>query len=204
MPKMICVCGPNGAGKSTLSRTIAARENLLAIDPDALGDQGLSPIAAGKAVARMTRALIKEGVSFVRESTLTSNFDFTIVREAKKQGYVVELIYIMLESPALAIERVESRKARGGHAVPIQDIIRRYTRSLSNLPRALPLMDRIIILDNSTTNYRAMPTCWLDRTDIKAIRKKLACLGITEKDIEEAVNWSRKRDNENEHVPEND
>lgn len=195
MPKMICVCGPNGAGKSTLSRAVAARENLLVIDPDALGKQGLSPVAAGKAAAGMARSFINEGISFVRESTLTSNFDFKIIEKAKKSGYRLELIYIMLESSALAMERVEARKARGGHAVPVQDIIRRYTRSLVNLPRALPLMDKIVILDNSTTNYKTMQICSLDRASPDMIRKKLVAYGITETDIQKAIDRNTKNNN---------
>ena len=106
MPKLLCICGPNGAGKSTFSRAIAMRENVLVIDPDKLAAEGLSPIAAGKAAARMARLFLQEGVSFARESTLTSQFDFTLMEEAKRRGYEVELVYIRLASVALAVPRV--------------------------------------------------------------------------------------------------
>lgn len=56
-PRLICICGPNGAGKSTYTRTIATMENLLVIDPDKLAADGLSPIAAGKAAAKMAYLL---------------------------------------------------------------------------------------------------------------------------------------------------
>lgn len=75
---MLLICGPNGAGKSTLSRTIAMRENLLVIDPDQLAISELSPIAAGKAAIHITRTLLEERVSFAKESTLTSKFDFDL------------------------------------------------------------------------------------------------------------------------------
>ena len=39
------------------------RENLLVIDPDKLAAEGLSPIGAGKAAARMARLFLQEGVS---------------------------------------------------------------------------------------------------------------------------------------------
>lgn len=109
MPRLLCICGPNGAGKSTFSRAIAMRENLLVIDPDKLAAEGLSPIAAGKAAARMSRLFLQEGVSFARESTLTSHFDFVLMGEAKRLGYEVEPVYIRLASPALALERVAAR-----------------------------------------------------------------------------------------------
>nr|WP_302737724.1 zeta toxin family protein [uncultured Desulfovibrio sp.] len=129
------------------------RENVLVIDPDKLAAEGLSPIAAGKAAARMARLFLQEGVSFARESTLTSQFDFTLMEEAKRRGYEVELVYIRLASVALALERVAARVARGGHNVPPQDVVRRFSRSLENLPKAVSLADKVTILDNSSGNY---------------------------------------------------
>lgn len=154
MPRLLCICGPNGAGKSTFSRTIAMQENLLVIDPDKLIAEGLSQIAAGKTAARMARVFLEEGVSFARESTLTAKFDFTLMAEAKQRGYEVELVYIRLASEALALERVAARASRGGHNVPSQDIIRRFKRSLANLPKAMALADHVTILDNSFCNYK--------------------------------------------------
>ncbi len=153
MPKLLCICGPNGAGKSTFSRAISMQGNVLVIDPDKLAAEGLSPIAAGKAAARMVRLFLQEGVSFARESTLTSQFDFTLMEEAKRRGYEVELVYIRLASVALALERVAARVARGGHDVPPQDVVRRFSRSLKNLPKAVSLADKVTILDNSSGNY---------------------------------------------------
>lgn len=49
-----------------------------------------------------------------------------------------------------SIKRVAQRVAEGGHNVPEEDIRRRYTRSLINLPVALQQADRALIFDNST------------------------------------------------------
>lgn len=101
----------------------------------------------------MARVFLQEGVSFARESTLTAHFDFTLMAEARQRGYQIELVYIRLSSPELALQRVAARVARGGHDVPAQDVIRRYARSLENLPRAMQLADKVTILDNSFGNY---------------------------------------------------
>lgn len=154
MPRLLCICGPNGAGKSTLSRALAMRENLLVIDPDRLAAEGLSPIAAGKAAARMARMFLQNGISFARESTLTSQFDFRLMAEAKQRGYTVELVYLKLSSPELALERIAARKARGGHDVPREDVVRRFQRSLANLPKAQELADSFTVLDNSAITYQ--------------------------------------------------
>ena len=63
------------------------------------------------------------------------------------------LFYIRLASVALALERVAARVARGGHDVPPQDVVRRFSRSLKNLPKAVSLADKVTILDNSSGNY---------------------------------------------------
>ncbi len=156
MPTLLCICGPNGAGKSTFSRAIAMRENLLVIDPDKLAAEGLSPIAAGKAAARMAHFFLEEGVSFARESTLTARFDFTLMAKAKQRGYKIELVYICLASEMLALKRVAARASRGGHRVPPRDVIRRFSRSLENLPKAIALADKVTILDNSFCNYKRL------------------------------------------------
>lgn len=157
MPKIIFICGPNGAGKSTLARILSLEHNIISIDPDALASQGLSPIAAGKAAIKMARHFIELGVSFLRESTLAAKFDFSLMEEAKKAGYTIELIYICLDSPHLAQERVLARKARGGHNVPAADIIRRYHKSLSNLAKAIKIADKVVILNNSQRAYKMEP-----------------------------------------------
>ena len=153
MPELIMVCGPNGAGQSTFTRTLAARLNIICIDTDAFAANGLSPLAAGKASARMARELLRQGISFARESTLTAHFDFQIMEEAKSAGYVIRLVYIRLASYEDALRRVKNRVQKGGHDVPVDDIIRRFSRSLANLPRAIALADSHIILDNTGKTY---------------------------------------------------
>ena len=42
------------------------------------------------------------------------------------------MLYIFLENVELAIDRVRIRVEEGGHNIPTQDIIRRYSRSINN------------------------------------------------------------------------
>lgn len=153
MPELVMVCGPNGAGKSTFTRTLAMEQNVICIDPDAIAASGLSPIAAGKAAASMAKLFLTQGVSFIRESTLTSHFDFWLMEEAKNKGYFVRLVYISLNSVELALSRVGSRVSKGGHSVPAEDIMRRYYRSKKNLEKAAAIADATVFLDNSSRQY---------------------------------------------------
>ena len=91
-----------------------------------------------------------EGLDFAFETTLAARTFARFLRNCKDKGYRVNLIYVWLDSPDLAVLRVAKRVASGGHNIP-QDIIRRrYQRSLYNLTELyLPLADRFQIYDNS-------------------------------------------------------
>lgn len=69
-------------------------------------------------------------------------------------GSKVNLVYIGLQQVGYSIGRVRERVARGGHDVPLADLLRRFDRSVANLPRAIALADRVILLDNSDRRPR--------------------------------------------------
>jgi len=158
-PKLVMICGPNGAGKSTLTERVRQKylDILILIDPDKIAkDQNVSSIEAG----RITSTLIKDSIakkhSFFRESTLSSNSDFLMLRDAKANGFEVHLTYVGIFDVETTIKRVKRRHQKGGHDVPEDDIRRRYTRSLENLPKAIKLADRAEIIDNSFKNYQTI------------------------------------------------
>lgn len=105
-------------------------------------------------MSRRVREYIAQGTPFIKESTLTSKFDFSIAAQAKKAAFTLTLIYIGLQSAALALARVRSRVRNGGHNVPAEDICRRYERSLASLAQASRVFDSVLVLDNSGPSYR--------------------------------------------------
>ena len=155
-PELIFVCGCNGAGKSTLTRAAHCMEKGYALlDPDRISlEEHLTAVTAGREVSRRVREYIAQGTPFIKESTLTSKFDFSIAARAKDAGFTLTLIYIGLQSAALALARVRSRVRNGGHNVPAEDICRRYERSLANLVQATKVFDSVLVLDNSGPSYR--------------------------------------------------
>lgn len=160
-PEMTMVCGSNGAGKSTL--TYRMRETngnkIPFIDPDRIAKEGnCSPIAAGRIVGEILKKCLLEKRSFVRESTLSSNFDLALIQKAKDNGYKINLVYVGINNVLNAIDRVSQRYKNGGHFVHEEDIKRRYARSLENLPKAIKQVDYAVILDNSTREYKDIAT----------------------------------------------
>jgi len=49
------------------------------------------------------------------------------------EGWRVELVYLALQGVEMSKLRVAERVAHGGHNIPLRDIERRFSRSLSNL-----------------------------------------------------------------------
>ena len=79
------------------------------------------------------------------------------IKKAKESGYEIELFYVGLASPELAIERVEKRVRDGGHGIPEKDVRRRFDESLKNLQEVIPLCNLVRVYDN-TVQFRKIAT----------------------------------------------
>lgn len=150
---IIHVCGPNGSGKSTFTKMALVRLNLPVIDPDRFSSQGLSDISAGRLAIRLTNEYMQAGLSFIRESTLTSKYDNRLMRSAKEKGYRNILIYLSLPTAEMSLQRVMRRASDGGHTIPEDIVRRRFPRSRANLAVAANIADRVFIFDNSRLKY---------------------------------------------------
>jgi len=144
----VVVAGPNGAGKSTYARGIMA-DRVPVIDPDRPLRGQSSPVAIGRGALEEVRAQFDRGKSFAVETTLSGKLPRKWVAVARSLGYRVTLYYIALSSAEIAMDRVRRRVAHGGHGVPERDVRRRFTRSLVELQVVAPLVDRLVVLDNS-------------------------------------------------------
>lgn len=99
-------------------------------------------------------ALLSARQSFAIETTLTGRRELNLMSAAMRTGYKVNLIYICLRDVQHSMARVRERVARGGHDVPLVDLLRRFNRSVGNVPEAMALSDRIILVDNSGKHPR--------------------------------------------------
>jgi integrase len=69
----------------------------------------------------------------------------------------IEIVYIRLASPQLALSRIASRVRQGGHDLPRADVIRRFKRGWTNfLDVYQPLADHWAIYENSESKPRLM------------------------------------------------
>jgi len=63
--------------------------------------------------------------------------------------WVENSLYI---NPEINVRRITQRYLNGGHEVPISKIISRYYKSLLNIGKAISLVDRVYVYDNSIEN----------------------------------------------------
>jgi predicted ABC-type ATPase len=155
---LFVIAGPNGSGKSTLTRTLLAPLGIPILDPDAVAKQinPTSPdqvaLEAGRQVIALRAQMISRHNSFAQETTLAGGAIIHMFEQARASGFVVDLIFVSTASVEINLGRIADRVASGGHNVPEEDVRRRYTRSLENLPRAVALADRVRLYDNSSTD----------------------------------------------------
>ena len=83
------------------------------------------------------------------ETVLSTDKYRRLVLAAKERDFGFRLIFVMLRTPELNVERVRMRVRKGGHAVPEDKIKARWAKSLAQLPWFLQQADQAAIFDNS-------------------------------------------------------
>ena len=77
----------------------------------------------------------------------------------RKAGYRIEIVFLRLLSPQLALRRIAARVRQGGHHVPRADVLRRFVRGWQNFQNAYaPLADKWAVYDNSGARPRLLET----------------------------------------------
>jgi predicted ABC-type ATPase len=155
-PLCLIIAGPNGAGKTTFAREFLPREGGIIhfVNADLIA-AGLSPLKPAIANVKAGRVFLSEidrlagqGVDFSFESTLSGLSHAKRIRAWKARGYRIEIVYLQLVSPEIALKRIAARVKEGGHDVPGTDVRRRFVRSWRNFGNVYrPLCDAWWIFD---------------------------------------------------------
>ena len=166
-PVIIMIGGPNGAGKTSLTQDLllhkwVVEEGCEYINPDEIardvfGDWN-SPEAIRKAALEASRRrerCLEQGKSLVFESVMSAPDKIDFLRRTKAAGYFIRLFFVGTESPAICAARVAQRVMQGGHTVPIEKIVSRWTKSITNCAIAARFVDRAYLYDNSVDQQKA-------------------------------------------------
>lgn len=157
-PQVVLIGGPNGAGKSTAAggvlRDLLGLGEFVNADTIAAGLAGFAPasasFSAGRIMLQRLRELAELRADFAFETTMASKTFAPWLERLRASGYEVNLVFMWLSSPSIAMRRVRARARRGGHDVPLDVIRRRYHRGVYNFARIYqPIADRWRVYDNS-------------------------------------------------------
>src|SRR5688500_10324050 len=141
-PKLWIVAGPNGSGKSTLYDSTLIEDfgrSVWIINPDLLtqriiDQEGLERNAANLQSVERIMSWLQSSLQTHQtvgvETVLSTSKYRALVERAKALGFEVRLIFVMLRSPDLNVDRVRLRVRRGGHDVPDEKVRSRYANSL--------------------------------------------------------------------------
>ncbi|MCW2543557.1 MAG: hypothetical protein JWM40_1109 [Frankiales bacterium] len=154
-PVLHLIVGPNGAGKTTFfERVLQTVTHLPFVNADVIAaarwptEQAARSYEAAQLAATERAQLIGQRRSFAAETVFSHSSKLDLLGDAKEAGYLVTL-HVVLIPVELAVARVPSRVAHGGHAVPEDKIRSRYERLWANVVAAIALVDEANVYDNS-------------------------------------------------------
>lgn len=156
MAKLKIVIGANGAGKSTWCSEHRSELPRHFYDADSiargLGDWN-DPARQRDARELVDKAIEKHlnnNEDFGFESTYSGQSRPDIIKRAARKGYAIDAVFVGTTNPNINVRRVAKRvAARTGHAVPTDEITRRWTAAQENLAATATCFNTIELLDNS-------------------------------------------------------
>jgi predicted ABC-type ATPase len=157
-PQVVVIGGPNGAGKTTCAAALLPEDlriqQFVNADTIAAGLSAFAPdtvaVQAGRIMLMRIAELAQQRQNFAFETTLASRSFAPFLRRIRREGYLVRIVYVWVQSPELAVDRVAARVRQGGHQVPEDVVRRRYGRGLLNFLHIYrPLANTWAVCDNS-------------------------------------------------------
>lgn len=159
-PHAFFICGCDGVGKTTLLERICScsqLHGLPVVDVNrVVACQNTNYLSSGRKAVTQTNHFLASKMSFVRVSTLTSHYDFSVIRRAKRMEYVTELVFVGVCNAEIARKRVQ---------IPPEIVQRHFERGLANLPMAIDLFDSVCLVDNTSPDFKIFAR--FERGDLK-------------------------------------
>jgi predicted ABC-type ATPase len=181
-PNVVVIGGPNRAGKTTaapillhdsLDVTTFVNADLIARDLSASNPEEVA-FKAGRLMLQRLNTLAADRANFAFETTLASRSFAPWLRDLRRDGYDVDVVFLWLPTADLAVARVRDRALRGGHDVPEETIRRRYRSGLRNFlslyrrvatswrfyENTEPTGPRLVATGEGTAEVIALPELW--------------------------------------------
>ncbi len=131
------------AGGDAFTHTIESNEDKLIFQSD-VNDYFVSFLAA-----YIRDNLLNNCTKFSFETVMSHPSKLDFLLKAKDHGYKIYLYFVALENPILNCNRVKARVSQGGHDVPDDKVIERYSRTMNLIVDAIRIADTTYFFDNS-------------------------------------------------------
>ena len=148
-PAVLVFAGPNGSGKSTVTRGFNIVGEYINAD-EIKKKEKCTDLEAAIIATSLRETAIRNKMDFTFETVLSTSRNVELLRNAKKAGYWIEVVFVLTVDAEINVSRVEDRVRNGGHDVPVEKIRSRYKKSLANLSELLKFCDVVNVVDNST------------------------------------------------------
>jgi predicted ABC-type ATPase len=161
-PILWMIAGPNGSGKSTLYNRTDIEEwggSVWIINPDLLTArlqtaENLKPDIANATALDRIQAWLQASIDVHQtigvETVLSTPKYRPLIEQARDKGFEIRMLYVVLDSADLQLERITLRVSEGGHDVPSAKVVARRQRSFEQLALFAKHLDRLMIFNNST------------------------------------------------------
>lgn len=182
-PVLLVIAGPNGAGKTTVTLRLRQdhwSEGVEYLNPDEVARDRFGDWNSAEAIASAARwttarreQLLEQRLGIALETVFSTQEKLDLLQRAKDRGYFVRMFFVGTHDPRINASRIAGRVMQGGHTVPIEKIVSRFTKAMANLPAAIAVAHRVYLFDNSVDGVEARLCA---RTEEGRLRKVYAQL----------------------------
>lgn len=136
--RVLIIAGANGTGKTTFALEFLRENDFEFLNADEFAKQldhenpAAKKIGAGKMFFQKLHAAVAQNKSLLVETTLSGKYLKDFFELWRQNGYLIEIVFVFVESPEVSIERIADRVKKGGHFVPDDDVRRRVARGKRN------------------------------------------------------------------------
>ena len=159
MPTLTIFAGINGVGKSTLynfqkckfwSEDLGERVNPDEILQSFHGDwrKHNDVMKSGRIAIEKITHYLNDRISFNWETTILSQYVIKKMREAKDNGFIVNLFFIGTSNVENSLRRIEKRIREGGHGIPEELVRARFAKQFNNIDEAAAIANIVAFHDN--------------------------------------------------------
>lgn len=134
-------------GLAEAASTITCRESVIDF-----GELAMNSYYASVLSDAIRRRLLASSISFTFETVMSSRDKVELLREARSMGYRTYLYFLSTEDPSVNVDRVRNRVTEGGHSVPVDKIVARWSRSMSLVREAVRHTNRAFFFDTSESD----------------------------------------------------